>query len=39
MLVLPAQVVEGTTGITLGGPKYAEYEVEPGRPLTETLAA
>ena len=36
---IPAQVVEGTTGITLGGPKYAEYEVEPGRPLTKTLAA
>jgi PD-(D/E)XK endonuclease len=27
---IPAQVVEGTTGITLGGPKYAEYEVGAG---------
>jgi PD-(D/E)XK endonuclease len=36
---LPASAVEGTTGITLGGPKYAAYEVEPGRPLTEMLAA
>jgi hypothetical protein len=36
---IPAKVVEGTTGIVLGGPKYAEYEVEPGRPLTEILAA
>jgi hypothetical protein len=25
--------------IALGGPKYAEYEVELGRPLTEILAA
>jgi PD-(D/E)XK endonuclease len=36
---IPATAVEGTTGITLGGPKYAEYAVEPGRPLTEMLAA
>jgi hypothetical protein len=31
-------VVEGTTAIVLGGPKYAEYEVERGRPFV-TLAA
>jgi hypothetical protein len=30
---IPAQAVEGSSGITLGGPKYAEYEVESGRPL------
>jgi PD-(D/E)XK endonuclease len=36
---IPATAVEGTTAIMLGGPKYAEYEVEPGRPLTEMLAA
>jgi PD-(D/E)XK endonuclease len=36
---IPAEAVEGTTAIVLGGPKYAEYEVEPGRPLTEMLAA
>jgi hypothetical protein len=36
---IPAAAVEGTTGITLGGPKYAEYEVEPGSPLTQVLAA
>jgi PD-(D/E)XK nuclease superfamily protein len=35
---IPAYAVEGTTAIMLGGPKYAEYEVEPGRPLTEMLA-
>jgi hypothetical protein len=36
---IPANAVEGTTAIVLGGPKYAEYEVERGRPLTEMLAA
>ena len=29
---IPATVVEGSCGILLGGPKYAEFEVEPGRP-------
>ena len=28
-----ATVVEGGTGIMLGGPKYAEFEVECGHPL------
>jgi PD-(D/E)XK endonuclease len=36
---IPAEEVEGTTAIVVGGPKYAEYEVEPGRPLTNSLAA
>jgi hypothetical protein len=36
---IPAAAVEGGAGILLGGPKYAAYEVEPGRPLTEALAA
>jgi hypothetical protein len=35
---IPAEVLEGS-GIVLGGPKYAAYEVEPGRPLTLSLAA
>jgi hypothetical protein len=30
---LPMAVVEGTSGLTLGGPKYSEYEIDPGRPL------
>ena len=30
---IPAEAVEGGTGVNLGGPKYAEFEVEPGRPL------
>jgi hypothetical protein len=28
-----AKVLGGCTHIVLGGPKYAEYEVEPGEPL------
>ena len=36
---IPADVVECGSGLLLGGPKYAAYEVEPGRPLTEALAA
>ena len=31
---IPASDVEGGRGLNLGGPKYAAYEVEPGRPLT-----
>src|SRR4051794_40520803 len=30
--LIPAERVEGRTAICLGGPKYAEYEVNPGRP-------
>jgi hypothetical protein len=30
---IPADSVAGGTGILLGGPKYANFEVEPGRPL------
>lgn len=36
---LPAKVVEGSTGITLGGPKYAAFEVDPGVPLPLADAA
>ena len=36
---IPANMVEGGSGLLLGGPKYSAYEVEPGRPLTEALAA
>jgi hypothetical protein len=32
---IPAHAVAGTTAVTLGGPKYAAYEVEPGRPFAE----
>jgi hypothetical protein len=30
---IPASVLDGRSGMQLGGPKYAEFEVEPGRPL------
>jgi hypothetical protein len=30
---IPADRVEAATAITLGGQKYAEYEIEPGAPL------
>jgi hypothetical protein len=36
---IPAAVVEGGSGIALGGPKYAAYEVEPGRPFATLRAA
>jgi hypothetical protein len=31
---IPSSAVDGGSGILLGGPKYAAYEVEPDRPLT-----
>jgi Holliday junction resolvase-like predicted endonuclease len=31
---IPSSEVGGGSGIMLGGPKYAAYEVEPGRPLS-----
>ena len=36
---IPSDAVEATSGLRLGGPKYAVYEVEPGRPLTTAIAA
>jgi hypothetical protein len=30
---IPSHAVEGGTGIRLGGPRYADFEVESGRPL------
>ena len=30
---IPATALGGGSGIVLGGPKYADYEVEPGQPL------
>ena len=30
---IPATALGGRSGILLGGPKYAAYEVEPGKPL------
>jgi hypothetical protein len=36
---IPAHAVGGGSKLALGGPKYAAFEVEPGRPLSEALAA
>ena len=30
---VPSDRIDGATAITLGGPKYAEYEIEPGSPI------
>lgn len=35
---IPSTCVEARTAVVLGGPKYAEYEVEPGRPLPQISA-
>ena len=37
--LIPSRALECRSGLTLGGPKYSEFEVEPGRPLTEQTAA
>jgi hypothetical protein len=34
---LPTGELECTAGLSLGGPKYAEFEVDPGRPLTAAI--
>jgi PD-(D/E)XK endonuclease len=34
---IPASALGGGSGIVLGGPKYAEYEVDPGEPLPPRL--
>jgi hypothetical protein len=36
---IPATALDATSGLSLGGPKYAEYEVEPGAPLAARAAA
>ncbi len=30
---IPTGAIDGTSSLLLGGPKYAEFEIEPGRPL------
>jgi hypothetical protein len=36
---IPATALGGGSGLTLGGPKYAEFEVERGEPLQSRTAA
>ena len=35
---IPSSEIGGASGIRLGGPKYAGFEVDPGRPFAATLA-
>ncbi|MDX6624706.1 MAG: hypothetical protein QOE75_2638 [Solirubrobacterales bacterium] len=35
--LVPAQAVEGTAVIRLGGPKYSEFEVDPGTAIEGTI--
>jgi hypothetical protein len=35
---IPSEAIKGRTHVLLGGPKYAEFEVEPGRPLPPRTA-
>ena len=35
--LIPAAALEGRRAISLGGPKYAEYEIEPGRRIHENV--
>jgi hypothetical protein len=34
--LIPSKAVEGTDHVLLGGPKYARYEVPPGKPFAKT---
>jgi len=36
---IPADEIRATTGVQVGGPTYARFEVEPGRPLPVSRAA
>ena len=34
---IPSTVLEALSAITLGGPKYSEFEIDPGRPIGELV--
>ncbi len=34
---IPSTDLEGRTAISLGGPKYSDYEIEPGRPIRQLV--
>ena len=36
---IPSEAIEATRAISLGGPKYSEFEVAPGQPFAEPLQA
>jgi Holliday junction resolvase-like predicted endonuclease len=35
--LIPAEAIESTHGLNLGGPKYSEFEVEPGNPINSIV--
>ncbi len=35
--LIPSAALEGLSAISLGGPKYAEHEIEPGQPIGEIV--
>lgn len=35
---IPTGAIDGRSGMMLGGPKYAQFEIEPGRPLQRTFS-
>ena len=35
--LIPAQAIEGKVAVSLGGPKYSEFEIEPGRSLEDLV--
>ena len=35
--LIPSGAIDGRTGLSLGGPKYSDYEVDSGRPLPESV--
>lgn len=35
--LIPSTEVEGRSGLVLGGSKYSEFEVEPGRPISDNV--
>ena len=34
---IPTTVLDASTSVTLGGPKYSQFEIEPGRPIGEMV--
>lgn len=34
---IPSLVLQACTSVTLGGPKYSEFEIEPGRPIDQLV--
>jgi hypothetical protein len=35
--LMPSEAIEAVKGISLGGAKYSEYEIDPGPPITELV--